>query len=253
MDKTKVYDLPTRAFHWLFAALFLSAFFIGKFADDESSVYAYHMLAGLALAGVVGLRIVWGFIGSRYARFSSFALRPNDLFQYFKDFFTSMPGRTLGHNPASSWAALVMMALALGLALTGYFMTSGGNKETLEDTHELLANAFIVVVIGHVAGVILHTLRHRDWIGLSMVSGKKLSIDGQAGITHSYRGVAGLFVSLVAVFAIHLGKNFDTGTQTLQLFGTSLQLGESEEHEKDRHNDEGEEHDEDDDHDEDED
>ncbi len=239
MEKTKVYDLPTRIFHWLFAALFLGAFFIVKAIDDDSPAYAYHMLFGLVLALTVVLRIVWGFVGSRYARFSSFALRPSDLFQYFKQFVTGKTARTLGHNPASSWAAIIMMMLALGLALTGYGMTSGGNKEVLEDVHELLANTFIIVVIAHVAGVILHTLRHRDWIGLSMVNGKKQSIEGETGIGRSHRGVALLFLVIVGAFVFHLSKNYDARTQSLNLFGSTLALSEPEETEEKEHSKSG--------------
>lgn len=228
MQKTKVYDLPTRLFHWLFAGVFLSAFFIAKVIDDESPAYSYHMLLGLVLVFAVWLRIIWGFVGSRYARFSSFALRPAELLRYFKDFLSRKSDRKLGHNPASSWAALIMMALAIGLGVTGFLMTTGGNKDALEDVHELMANAFIVVVIAHISGVVLHTLRHRDWIALSMVSGKKQSVSGEGGISQSYRGVAFLFVALVSVFVFHLGKNFDPRDQSLRLFGSTLQLGEAE-------------------------
>jgi len=228
MDQTKVYDLPIRLFHWLFAGLFLGAFFIAQVIDDDSPTYTYHMLLGFLLAFVVGLRIVWGFVGSRYARFSSFSLRPSELFRYFKQLVSGKTLRTLGHNPASSWAALIMMALALGLALTGYLMTGGGNKETLEEVHELLANLFIVVVIAHVAGVIFHTLRHRDCIGLAMIHGKKRGMEGQRGIARSHAGVALLFLAMVGAFAFHLGKNYDANAQTLRLFGSTLQLGESE-------------------------
>lgn len=228
MEKTKVYDLPTRLFHWLFAGIFVTAFFIAKTLDDDSPYYSFHMLLGLVLAGVVILRILWGLVGSRYARFSSFALNPIDLIRYFKQLTSSKSSRMLGHNPASSWAALVMMALALGLAITGYLMTSGGNKEALEDVHELLANGFAVTAMLHVTGVFLHTMKHRDSIGLSMVSGKKTTVEGQTGIVHSHRAVGLLFVALVGAFVYHLNRNFNPSTQTLNLFGNTLQLGESE-------------------------
>ena len=195
------------------------------------------MLIGLTLPVLVGLRVLWGIVGSRYARLSSFALRPKELVGYFKDFLLGNPARNLGHNPASSWAAIIMMALALGLAVTGYLMTSGGNKETFEEVHELFSSAFIVVVIAHVSGIILHTLRHKDPIGLSMVNGRKQSIEGQAGISHSYWPVALLFVAIVGAFTFHLGKNFDTETQSLQLFGNTLRLGGTDKH-ADKHHDE---------------
>lgn len=228
MNKTKVYDLPTRLFHWLFAATFLAAFFVAKFIDDDSPAYAYHMLLGLVLVLVVALRVIWGFVGSKYARFSSFSLRPNDLLQYFKQLFIGKTSRTLGHNPASSWAALIMLTLALGLGLTGYLMASSSNKEALEEVHEILANIFIVVALSHIAGVIFHMLRHRDGIALSIVHGKKTAIEGQSGINHSHKGIGLIFLAVVAGFVFYLDRNYDKTTQSLTLFGNTLQLSESE-------------------------
>ncbi len=228
MKQVTVYDLPTRVFHWVFATTFLGAFFISKVIDDDSPTYAFHMLLGLVLALTVILRVVWGILGSKYAKFSSFALKPRDFVIYFRQLLTGKGVRTLGHNPASSWAALVMMGLALGLAITGYLMTTGGNKEVLEEVHEFFANTFIIVALTHVAGVIFHTLRHRDWIGLSMINGRKQSIDGQSGIQRSYRGVAVLFIAIVGMSIFHLNKNYDAATQSLNLFGSTLQLGDTE-------------------------
>jgi cytochrome b len=227
MKHQLVYDFTTRIYHWLFAGLFIVAFAIAKTVDDESPTFAYHMLAGLLLAFTVLLRLVWGVAGTRYARFSSFALNPKDLVSYFTGIVTGDKRRWAGHNPASSWVALVMMALALGLGVTGYLMANG-QKESFEDIHELLANGFLVVVLLHVAGVILHALRHRDGIGFAMLNGKKTDLTPTASIASARPGAALLFVVLVASFSMYLAKNYDTQRQSLSLFGSTLQLGESE-------------------------
>ena len=73
-----------------------------------------------------------------------------------------------GHNPASSWAAVTMLLLALALGVTGFLMANGSAGESFEDRHELLANAFIVVVVLHVAGVILHTLENYYTVAWSL-------------------------------------------------------------------------------------
>ncbi len=226
--KSKVYDWPTRLFHWSFAGLFVGTFLIAKTIDDESPAFSYHMLLGLTLSGTVVLRILWGLIGSKYARFSSFALMPSELFHYFKSLLFGHTARRLGHNPASSWAALIMMTLAIGLGVTGYLMTSGGDKEAIEEIHELFANAFLVTAISHVAGVLLHTIRHRDGIALSMIHGGKTPIEGESPITHSHAGAGLIYIAIVGVFALHLTKNYDPGTKRLNLFGSTLQLGESD-------------------------
>lgn len=227
MKNRLIYDMPTRLFHWTFAGLFVIAFIIAKTVDDDSVIFSYHMLAGLLLGFAVLLRSLWGFFGTRYARFNSFALRPRDLISYLSSVLSTHSRKWTGHNPASSWAALVMFALAIGLGVTGYLMTNG-QKETFEDIHELLANGFMVVAIMHVLGVILHVLRHRDRLGVTMIDGKKSDIPQAEAISKSRPAVALLFVGLITVFAVYLAKNFDSQNRTLNFFGTTLQTGESE-------------------------
>ena len=228
INTQKVYDLPTRFFHWLFAGGFVAAFLIAKTLDDDSALYPYHMMVGMVLGFAVILRFFWGLWGSRYARFSSFSLNPKDLFQYFIDMIRGQRQRELGHNPASSWAAIIMMGLTLGLGVTGYLMVQGQNKEFYEEVHELFANMFLVVVIAHVAGVLFHSLRYQDRIAFSMIHGQKKEVVGAQEIEKSHAGVGLLFIALIGVFVFHLNKNYAPDTRTLNLFGTTLQLGENE-------------------------
>jgi cytochrome b len=227
MKTQLVYDLPMRIFHWLFAGLFVAVFLVAKTSDDESIIFSYHMLAGLLLVFTVLLRVLWGFVGTKYSRFTSFALHPKDLVAYFSEIFSGQKRKWSGHNPASSWATIAMFGLALGLGITGFLMASG-NKEAFEDLHELLANGFLVVVLMHIAGVILHAFRHQDGIGMTMIHGAKNGLPAGDVILKSRSGIALLFVGLVVLFAIHLGHNFDIQKRTLNFFGTTLQLGESE-------------------------
>ena len=224
-----VYDLPTRLFHWVFAGLFLISFVIAKTVEDETPLFAFHSLAGLILSFVVLLRIVWGFLGSQHARFTGFALKPFDLIKYMKGILTGSQERWAGHNPASSWAAVAMMLLALGLGVTGYLMSTGPDKDMFEDVHELMANAFVVIAILHVTGVVVHTLRLGEWIGLSMLDGKKENIAPAQTIPSAYAGVGIVFIALIVSFSMYLYKNFDSTTGVLKAFGSSLQLGEGPE------------------------
>lgn len=228
MRKSMAYDLPTRLFHWIFAGLFVSAFFIAKTIDDESPTYAYHMLLGIMLAFTAALRIIWGIVGTRYARFTSFRLHPRDLIEYFGSLVSSKTKRELGHNPASSWAAVAMLIFTFGLAFTGIQMAQGNNKEFFEEIHELFANAFVLTVLVHIGGVVFHTLRHKDPIALSMVTGQKTSDGDEPAIQSSRPIVAILFLILITAFGNNLIKNYDSATQKLNLFGLSLQLGEAE-------------------------
>lgn len=227
MGKEKVYDLPIRFFHWLFAGLFLAAFAIAKLMDHESPWFPQHMLVGLVLFATTLIRIIWGVVGSRYARFSSFPLNPLRLMEYFREVL-STSGRTyFAHNPASAWAAVVMIVLALGLGITGSLMASG-QREDFEDIHELMANAFALVAVAHVLGVALHSLRHRDGIALSMINGKKNNSDGASPITRSHRWVAVGMAAVIGLFAFHVYTNYDAAQATTHVFGVKLQIGENE-------------------------
>lgn len=236
MRSTQVYDLPTRLFHWLFSGLFLLSFVIAKTVDDESLAFSYHMLSGLLLGGLVIWRIIWGVIGTEHSRFSGFNLNPLHLKDYFLGILLGSKKRWLGHNPASSWAAITMFALALGLASTGYLMSTG-NKETFEDIHEFMANTFILVIIAHIAGVILHSIRHQDALALSMIDGKKETTLPAKSIVSSRPFAALLLLVLVISGGLYLLRNFDSQNRTLNAFGQTLQLGENE------NENEGEEHD----------
>lgn len=226
--KTRVYDVPTRLFHGLFALSFIGAFAIANTVDDESAVFAWHMLAGLLMVFVVLWRLVWGLLGSTHARFSDFQLNPLALARYLGSVVGGSSRKWAGHNPASSWAAVVMMALALGLGVTGYLMATGGG-ETWEDVHELLANAFFAVMLLHVAGVVVHQLKHRDLLAHSMLTGDKQDVDQSSAAVPSHTLVGMALLAATLWFGSYLLQNFDQNRGTLQLFGTTLSLGEAEE------------------------
>jgi len=236
MKAKRVYDLPTRVFHWLFATLFVVAFTISNTVDDESLVFSYHMLAGLTLSFLVAWRLVWGIIGTTHARFSDFPLHPRKLAGYFKGLLSRDHKLWSGHNPASSWAAVAMMACAVGLGITGYLMASGLAGEDLEEVHELLANGFLVIVLLHLAGIVLHTSKHRDPIWKSMVNGEKQHVPDHSVPVQARRISGVFFLVLTIAFAGYLLQNFNSDTRELNLLGSSLHLGEAEdedEHESD--------------------
>lgn len=226
MSTTVVYDWPTRLFHWMFASLFVIAFAIANLVDDDSAGFPLHMLAGLAMGGVIALRLVWSVIGTRHARVSDLVLNPLQLTAYFRGMFSGRAGRWAGHNPASSWAAVLMVAMGLGLGVTGYLMASGGN-EALEDVHELLANAFLATVVLHLGGLLVHALRHRDALAMSMLNGRKQGLAASTAPVASrpWHGVA--FLLLAGACMAYLLQNYQADTRTLELPGRTLQLGEA--------------------------
>jgi cytochrome b len=227
MTTVRVYDLPTRVFHWCFAALFVAAYAIANLVDDESARFAWHMLAGLALGVAVLLRLLWGVVGTRHARWSDLSLDPRQLAGYLKGVVAGGGRRWVGHNPASSWAALSMMALALALGASGLAMATGVAPEWVEEAHELMANGFLAVVLLHVAGLAVHVLRHRDALPLSMLSGRKRDLPVGTHDVPARSVAAVLGLALLAGAGVQLLRAYDPAAGTLTVFGATLALGEN--------------------------
>lgn len=229
--KTKVFDIPTRLFHWVFAALFIGAFAIAKFTDDEAALYPYHMMMGMLMILAIILRLIWGLIGTKYAKLSSFKLNPIDFIGYFKNMFAGTKKPTIGRNPASSYAAIAMMAIAISLGISGYLMATATNENSahsIKEVHEILSTLFIIIVALHIIGIIIHTISQKDPIGSAMITGTKNSIADQKGISNNHAMIGGVFIALLAGGAWALGNSYNPTDKTLNLMGQHLQLGENE-------------------------
>ncbi|MBX3382120.1 MAG: cytochrome b/b6 domain-containing protein [Phycisphaeraceae bacterium] len=227
MNPVLIWDLPTRLFHWLLSAGFIAAAVISLGMGEHSPLFPYHGIIGLTIALMVVIRIVWGIVGTRYARFGSFIFGPGAVVEYMKGAIIGGGKRHIGHNPGSSVAIFALLALVLALAVTG-FMTGRGN-EAVKEVHEILAWTTVGVVVVHVMGVAFHTIRHRENITASMIHGRKRA-EASNAITSSKPIVAALFLIIAGGWAVGLVRNYDPATQTttLPLFGTALRLGENE-------------------------
>lgn len=227
MSRTLVWDVPIRLFHALFAAGVAAAAVISLILGEHSVLFPYHAIIGLATALLVCLRLLWGIIGSRYARFSSFAFGPAAVAQYAKGVLFGGGRRYVGHNPGSAYAIFTMLALMLGLAATGIVMGQG--SESVKELHEILAFVMVGVAAAHVLGVIFHTIRHRDNVIASMIHGRK-DVESAEGIRSSHPVLGIVFLAVVGAWFFGLVRSFDPVTQTARLpvLGTSLQVGEAE-------------------------
>jgi cytochrome b len=228
MKKVLIWDLPVRVVHWLLAASFLGAFAIATIGSDDSPTFPLHALLGLVAGFLVVLRLVWGFVGTRYARFAAFELRPAALARYLRGALARRAaGGGAGHNPATSWFVIALFVGLAGLGLTGLAMARG--SETFEELHEVLAWSVLVLVAVHVAGVLVHVARTRENIVASMVVGTR-AVPALAAIRSPRRGAALLLVALVAGFGALLASGYDAGARrvTLPLIGTALTIGEAE-------------------------
>ncbi len=216
MKSIRVYDLPTRLFHATFSLSFIAAFIIAKALDDESAIYGYHMILGIIMAFAVILRIIWGFIGSEHARFKSFALDPKELITYIKSAVQSKTKKYLGHNPGSSYAAILMFTCSLLLVFSGYNMVIKNYKYIFEEVHEIVAHLFLLLSIAHILGIALHTIKHKELIGLSMLNGNKQAEGDEKTVSnHLVAGI--IYVLLIVGVASTLIRNYNLTTGELTL------------------------------------
>lgn len=227
MNDVLIWDLPTRVFHWLLAIGFAAAAGIALLLGEESPLFAYHAIIGLVLLMLVALRVVWGFVGSRWARFSSFAFGPAAVVGYLRGVLRSGGERHFGHNPASAWAIFAMLVVIIALASTGVMLGLG--NEAVEELHEFLAYTTLGIVAVHIIGVIGHSVRHRENITASMLHGRKRAGE-EVAIRSPYRLAAIVLLVVTAGWASALATGFNSATQSLRvpLVGLTLQIGESE-------------------------
>ena len=165
----RVWDPFVRIFHWSLVVLFAIAFLTG----DE--IEWLHLRSGFAIAALVALRILWGFIGPRHARFANFVKSPSVIWSYLRKAVRLDAPRTLGHNPAGGAMIVALLTMITGLCVTGTLMTTDmfwGSK-ALEEIHEVLAYATLALVALHVIGVILASCEYGENLVKSMVTGRK--------------------------------------------------------------------------------
>lgn len=224
---TLVWDGAVRLFHILFAAGFLSAFYIAKVMGEHAAAFPYHMMIGLSLALAVILRVLWLLVGTRWAKLSGLSLNPMDLVRYPASVFSPSKETVAGHNPATSWTMLFMFLLTLILAYTGLMKIQG--NESFEKVHELSSYAFLALALLHIAGVILQMVVKKDALALSMVDGRK-AVPESEGIQRGAPVATAAFAVIVGWFFVSLASSYQPGTGAAKwpITGASLQLGENE-------------------------
>jgi len=175
LEKIRVWDLPVRLFHWLLAGSFAVAYLVA----ESERLRGVHMILGYTATGLIVFRIIWGFVGSHFARFRSFLFAPSAAISYLRSLTTQQPQRFVGHNPAGSYAIYAILLVGLATGLTGYLSLNEIGGESVEDFHEVCANIWLGVVIVHIAGVIFGSWIHRENLVRAMITGYKEAARGQ--------------------------------------------------------------------------
>lgn len=183
IQQTKTWDIFIRIFHWSLLATFAITYLT---EDDFPTLHAY---AGYTMMALIALRLIWGFIGSNHARFSSFIVKPSAVIEYMKEVVQFRAKRYLGHNPAGG-AMMVALLISLSMTLLFGLLTygaaefsgplaslAGGVNDTVanifKELHEFFANFTVLLVALHVFGVAVASFQHGENLVRSMLTGYK--------------------------------------------------------------------------------
>lgn len=194
-ETVRVWDPVVRIFHWGLVV----AFAVSWLSAEE--LQPLHEISGYVVAALIAVRLIWGFIGTRYARFTQFLRGPSTTFRYLSETVSGREARYIGHNPAGAVMIVAILVTLSGTAFTGWLMAEPGRQaflpdlpqitstafadedeygeyggegeEVLEELHEVLANVMLVLIALHVGGVVLASIRHRENLARAMVTGKK--------------------------------------------------------------------------------
>ena len=203
-DRTvMVWDPAVRIGHWLIAAAFAVAYLTGE-GEDAGLMRIVHIWAGYTAGVIVVLRVLWGLIGPRHARFTDFVYRPSKVVRYLFALLRGHARRYIGHSPAGGAMAIALPICLAGTVTTGlatigdltYVQFAGGphvvepayaehgdtdraNRETedkeslVRELHGVLANLTLILVLLHVVGVGVACVVHRENLVRAMIDGRK--------------------------------------------------------------------------------
>ncbi len=165
----RVWDPFVRACHWMLAASFAAAWVSSESAEG------LHDAAGYVAGALVALRVVWGFLGPDYARFAQFVRSPEIVIGYLRAIKGGSERRYIGHNPAGGAMIVVLLAAMAATAVSGWLLTTDAfwGSRAMQHVHSLLAHGVLALVVVHVSGVAIASLRHHENLVRAMVVGVK--------------------------------------------------------------------------------
>lgn len=170
---TTLWDPLVRLFHWSLVAIFISNYFINEEGED------WHQWLGYIAVGWLVIRLVWGFIGPRAARWSDFFPTPKRIRSHLHAIGAGETVHRMGHSPLGALVMIAMLLCVAALGATGYMMEEIDyfwGEDWLEETHEWLANSLLALVILHVSAAIYVSSRVKENLVVSMITGRRQRI-----------------------------------------------------------------------------
>jgi cytochrome b len=210
-----VWDIPVRLFHWTLVLLMIALIVTGRFLDGAIE---QHAVIGKAVVALVLFRIMWGVVGSTYARFSQFIRGPQVVLSYAKSLLSNKDGFCVGHNPLGGWMVLALLAAVLLQATLGLFanddilfdgpfayLISKESSDYITGLHATLFDTLLILIGLHVAAIIWHKVFKGEGLLAAMFNGYKELPDGMQAESASGGGVAlAVFLLVINVAIIFL-------------------------------------------------
>ena len=215
----RVWDLPTRLFHWILVMLVAVSIYTGQTGGFREM--DYHLLSGYAILALVLFRIIWGFIGSRHARFASF-VRPGAVMPYTRSLFAKEGQASThkpGHNPLGALSIILMLLLLLTQAVTGLFanddiflegplahLVADEMSDDLTGVHHLVSKLLYVLIGLHLLAIACHQFVRGESLVLPMITGRIIRKTGEADNARPVReaAIALLVMTACAGFVYYL-------------------------------------------------
>ena len=209
LRQLRVWDAPTRVFHWSLLLLLLASWFSG----GEEELAIIHRASGMLLAGLIVFRIVWGFAGGEHARFGSFFPPPGKVIAHIRHVIAGEPERHLGHNPVGAVAVLLLLTTVSVCILTGLFSSGDGLTGPfagtigfeMSEVHEVAFRVLQGLVALHLLGVVAESWLAKDALVPAMITGRKTRAEGEPGTDARQAGVPALLVALILGGAVVAG------------------------------------------------
>lgn len=207
-ERIKLWDLPTRIFHWLLMILIIGAIVTGKVGGGAIE---WHGRIGQAILGLVAFRIVWGVIGSSHARFVNFFPTPSSLSAYLRGQWTGV-----GHNPLGALSVIALLALILVQVGTGIFsnddiafqgplsaLIDKSLSDWLTGIHKFSINLLIAMIALHLIAIAFYTKVKKNSLVKPMLTGWKDIQPGQGKSATGGGRIAFIVALLVALGAVY--------------------------------------------------
>jgi cytochrome b len=184
-----VWDMPVRVFHWLLVVCFAGAWL----TSESERLQMIHYAFGYTSCLLILIRLVWGVIGTRYARFTQFLKGPKAVLGHFMAMLRGHPHHDVGHNPAGGLVMVALMLLILVIGVSGYLSVKELLGDFAGEIHESVASLALAVVILHILAAIVMSLMEKQNLVKSMVDGKKQGMPEQ-GIRYPQYLLGGLIL-----------------------------------------------------------